>query len=278
MMISFHRAVFSWCGVFALSISGIACGGGEEYPSWTTSSGLQVTQIAEGEGEFPQVGDVVGVVYKASYVDGEQFDAYQEREEPFRFRLGMHQALKGLDEGVSTMRPGGKRILVLPPNLAFEATQDERPSTVPENAWVRFEVELIDIIEAPPPPEPWSDIGYDIAVLESGLQYVDFEIGEGKSPEPGNTIVVHYSGFLDDGTVFDTTTFRGVPIAFTFGEAHLLTGWLQGLATMKEGGKRKLIVPPHLAYGEKGFRKAIPPNATLTFDIQLLSVEEGEVD
>ena len=254
---------------FLVTIWGLA--GCDSKQSWTTGSGLQIEEYVQGEGSLARRGDVIGIIYTASYVGGEEFDRYQDREEPYRVRFGMQQVLPGLEEGVATMRVGGKRVLHIPPELAFE--HDERPASVPADTWVRMEVELVDIIPSPPPPEPWSDAGYEIIATESGLQFVDFQVGGGDFPTMGSTVVVRYSGFLDDGTLFDTTHFRGVPIAFELGAARLVDGWLEGLLGMRVGGRRKLIVPPHLGYGDRGFRKTIPPGATLTFDIELLSVE-----
>jgi peptidylprolyl isomerase len=262
------RVVASAAAVLVTIYGLTGCDGNQ---SWSTGSGLQIKELAEGEGNLPRAGDVIGIIYVASYVEGEEFDRYQDRENPYRFRFGTNQVLPGLEEGVATMRVGGKRVLVIPPELAFE--QDERPASVPADTWVRMEVELVDIIPSPPPPEPWSDAGYEIMATESGLQFVDFRVGDGDLPTMGATVVVHYSGFLDDGTLFDTTHFRGVPIAFELGAAKLVDGWLEGLLGMRVGSRRKLIVPPYLGYGDKGFRKTIPPGATLIFDIELLSVE-----
>jgi peptidylprolyl isomerase len=256
----------------AVTLLGLVLSGcGRRHNSWTTGSGVEITEIAEGAGELPRRGDVLGVIYVASYVGGEEFDRYQDREEPYRFRLGMQQVLPGFDEGVTGMRVGGKRILRIPPRLAFES--EGRPASVPANTWVRMEIELVEVIPSPPPPEPWIDQGFEMIATESGLQFVDFHVGHGDFPKMGATVVVRYSGFLDDGTLFDTTFFRGVPIAFELEKGRLIDGWLEGLLAMRVGGRRKLIVPPYLAYGEKGFRKAVPPNATLIFDIELLSVE-----
>jgi peptidylprolyl isomerase len=246
-------------------------GCGEKQHRWTTGSGLQITEVVEGEGDLPRRGDILGLIYTASYVGGKEFDRYQDREYPYRFRLGSGQVLPGLGEGVAGMRPGGKRILVMPPELAFES--GERPASVPANTWVRMEVELVDVIPSPPPPEPWVDAGYEIMVTQSGLQFVDFRVGEGDMPTMGSNIVVHYSGFLDDGTLFDTTRFTGVPLAFELRTGRLVDGWLEGLLTMRVGGRRKLIIPPYLGYGDQGFRKTIPPGATLIFDIELLNIK-----
>jgi peptidylprolyl isomerase len=230
---------------------------------------LKVTEIEEGDGQAAGKGDMLSIVYTAWYLDGDEFDRYQDRESPYRFRLGEGQVLPGLDEGVSTMRKGGKRVLVLPPELAFGA---EGKGMVPPGTWVKFEVELLDIAPAPVPPQPWSDAGYDITTTSTGLQYVDYAIGEGARPTRESEVTVHYSGFLDNGTLFDSSHLSGAPVRFSLEGGELIPGWIEGLMTMREGGLRKLIIPPYLAYGDRGYGDKIPPNATLIYDIQLLAV------
>jgi FKBP-type peptidyl-prolyl cis-trans isomerase len=88
--------------------------------------------------------------------------------------------------------------------------------------------------------------------------------------------VVHYTGWLEDGSVFDSSIQRGQPFAFVLGEGKVIEGWDQALATMKVGGKRQLVIPPELGYGEQGAGNIIPPNATLTFEVELLEIQEGE--
>jgi peptidylprolyl isomerase len=105
----------------------------------------------------------------------------------------------------------------------------------------------------------------------SGLKYVDEVVGTGESPSPGKTVIVHYTGRLENGTKFDSSVDRGQPFQFTIGVGEVIKGWDEGVMTMKVGGKRKLIVPPDLGYGASG-AGPIPPNSTLIFEVELLGV------
>ena len=112
-----------------------------------------------------------------------------------------------------------------------------------------------------------------MTTLPSGLKYIDLKVGKGESPKPGQTVVVHYTGTLQDGTKFDSSRDRNEPFKFVLGQGAVIKGWDVGVATMKPGGKRKLVIPPDLAYGANGRPPVIPSNATLNFDIELLRVE-----
>jgi len=111
----------------------------------------------------------------------------------------------------------------------------------------------------------------------SGLKYIDTQAGTGPSPKTGQTCVMHYTGWLYDngkkGAKFDSSVDRGQPFEFPIGTGRVIKGWDEGVATMKVGGKRTLIIPPELGYGARGAGGAIPPNATLIFDVELLSVK-----
>jgi FKBP-type peptidyl-prolyl cis-trans isomerase len=107
----------------------------------------------------------------------------------------------------------------------------------------------------------------------SGLKYQDLVVGNGTMAEDGMTVSVHYTGWLTDGTKFDSSLDRGQPFDFTIGAGQVIRGWDQGVKGMHVGGKRKLTIPPDLGYGDRGAGGVIPPGATLVFDVELLSVK-----
>ena len=110
--------------------------------------------------------------------------------------------------------------------------------------------------------------------VTEGLTYVELECGDGEEAGPGDTVTVHYTGTLEDGTEFDSSV-GGEPFSFTIGQGMVIQGWEQGVPGMRVGGKRELTIAPELGYGEAGAGGVIPPNATLIFEIELLEVEEA---
>ena len=106
----------------------------------------------------------------------------------------------------------------------------------------------------------------------SGLQYRDLVVGKGPQPKDGDTVVVNYTGRFTNGKVFDTSVGKK-PFEFHLGRGEVIKGWDEGVASMHVGGKRKLVIPPDLAYGPGGYPGVIPPNSTLTFDVELLQIK-----
>ena len=126
-------------------------------------------------------------------------------------------------------------------------------------------------------PSPGGDdfnagAGLPVVTLPDGLKYIDIVVGTGLQPKKGDSITVHYTGWLSNGTKFDSSRDRGSPATFTIGTGAVIPGWDEGVITMKVGGKRKLILPPALGYGAAGQPPTIPANSTLIFVVEILGV------
>ncbi len=120
------------------------------------------------------------------------------------------------------------------------------------------------------PPEKKEN---NIVTTNTGLQYLDVKVGDGNEAKPGDTVSVHYHGTFKDGKKFDSSRDRNQPFSFTLGKGQVIKGWDEGVAGMKEGGTRKLVIPPNLGYGERGAGGVIPANSELHFEVELLKVK-----
>ncbi|MDJ0805315.1 MAG: FKBP-type peptidyl-prolyl cis-trans isomerase [Gammaproteobacteria bacterium] len=110
-------------------------------------------------------------------------------------------------------------------------------------------------------------------ITDTGLKYEDLVTGDGEEATPGQRVSVHYTGWLTDGSKFDSSVDRNEPFSFVLGQGRVIRGWDEGVQGMKVGGKRKLTIPPQLGYGAAGAGGVIPPNATLVFDVELLAID-----
>ena len=133
------------------------------------------------------------------------------------------------------------------------------------------------IIAVSTPVGPSDAADNQVTEMPDGLKYTDSKTGDGATAKSGNKVSVHYTGWLSDngakGKKFDSSVDRGQPFQFTLGAKQVIAGWDEGVAGMKVGGKRTLTIPPELGYGSRGAPGAIPPNATLIFDVELLQVQ-----
>ncbi len=243
-------------------------------PLTTTASGLQYSDLAVGTGDAPQQGSVVVVEYTGwLQSNSRMFDSSFNGHKPFSFVIGTGNVIPGWDEGVMSMREGGKRQLVIPADLGYG--QRGAPPEIPGGSTLVFDVELLDVkAPRPGPPETFQKVAEkDLSKTPSGLQYHDFVVGTGAQPEPGQKVSVEYTGWLPDGTRFDSSWLRNDPIQFPLGKGRVIKGWDEGVSTMKIGGKRQLVIPFDLAYGEKGRPPKIPAKSTLIFEVELVGVE-----
>lgn len=128
--------------------------------------------------------------------------------------------------------------------------------------------------QAPSGNEPQLEV--QAVTTPSGLQMLDTVVGDGAEASVGDTVTVHYTGTLDDGSKFDSSLDRGEPFSFVLGAGQVIQGWEQGFEGMKVGGKRTLIIPSELGYGDRGAGDRIPGGATLHFDVELLAVQRGQ--
>ena len=133
-----------------------------------------------------------------------------------------------------------------------------------------YYVEFLEILA---PPVPFDVGNKDTLTLESGLQYIKIESTDNKKASAHRDVELHYTGYLDNGNIFDSSVERGFPIVFTLAQGQVISGWDEGIQRMRIGEKFRFIVPPELAYGKEGFQPVVPANATLIFDIELLDVK-----
>jgi peptidylprolyl isomerase len=251
--------------VLLATVSVFMTGCGEELTKH--ESGLEFRDETIGAGESPEPGDTVVVHYTGTLAsDGSKFDSSRDRGQPFSFTIGRGQVIQGWDIGVMDMKVGGRRILVIPAELGY----GERGAggAIPPNATLRFDVELLSIVK----PWPTND-DQETQKTGSGLKYIVYAKGSGDRAKKGQMVSVHYSGFLEDGQLFDSSRTRGEPIQFELGSGQVIKGWDEGIALMSPGAKYKLIIPAPLAYGNAGAGGVIPPGATLIFDVELVSAQ-----
>lgn len=234
-----------------------------------TGTGLEYVDEAVGDGEVASRCDTVAVHYTGTLTDGTTFDSSLDRGEPFRFTVGAGEVIRGWDEGVAGMAEGGTRTLLIPPELGYGSRAQ---GDIPPDSTLLFDVEMIDVNVREDLPESPAEVD-DYVTTDSGLQYAVLAEGEGDTAAPGNFVGVHYAGWLEDGTLFDSSLNpdRCEPIVFPLGQGQVIRGWDEGVTGMQLGEKRQLVIPPELAYGPTG-QGPIPPGATLTFDVELVSL------
>lgn len=211
---------------------------------------LEFEVIEEGNGEQPEEGDYVKVHFIGSLADGTEFaNSYTQGGDPLVYPFGQAGFFEGWTMALSRMSFGEKANVGIPAALAFG---EQGTGVIPPNADLFFELELVGKAE----------VGFE-----------SVEEGDGEQAMPGDVVQVEYTGTLEDGTVFDSSSNTGQPFEFVLGQGMVIPGWDIGIGMMREGGTAILTIPSELAYGAAGAGDVIPPNATLIFEVELVSIQ-----
>lgn len=243
-----------------------------------------IEDTVEGDGATVEEGATVEVQYVGLLTDGTQFDAsWDNGGVPISF--GLDQVIEGWGTGLVGMKEGGRRVLVIPPELAYGDTPPG--GDIPPGATLVFVVDLVSVTNPAPKGVTVTDVSDDLdaeptfelePAAEAPTEIVTTDVVEGDGAEvtgADDTVEVQYVGVLTDGTEFDSSWARGE--SATFPLSNVIPGWSEGLVGMKEGGRRVLVVPSDKGYGPTGTPDgSIPPDSTLVFIVDLLSVGAGD--
>ena len=237
--------------------------------TYETDQGMEITFIEKGNGPEADSGDVVFMHYTGKLENDSIFGSSYQRNQPFRFRLGNNEVIKGWEIGVDYMSEGDSALLKIPPELAYG---ERERGAIPANETLRFMVRLKDVRKA---PKPFDTSNATMKEPVEGLKIYTTKEGEGKQLANGYVAKVHYTGYFENGEIFDTSVEREKPIRVQLGKNQVIKGWEEALKTMRVGDKARIVIPPKLAYGDKGMGR-IDPNTTLIFDVEILDAELPE--
>lgn len=249
------------------------------------ASGVCYANDSLGTGRAAKLGDLVNVHFRA-WIIKDSTDIYKDWSkdstrhastigssidfgQPVKFKLGDSAFIKGVDEGIVGMKVGGTRTIIVPANKAYG---EMGFGPVPPNSSLKVVINLVDvkdIIAA----KMWDIDSTKIVTSKSGLKYAILQSGTGEKADSADLVTVHYTGFLTNGKIFDSSVERDEPFKFRLKLQPVIPGWEEGIKLLGKGGKAKLIIPPALGYGAIPVG-SIPPNSTLIFDVEVLDVEK----
>lgn len=216
--------------------------------------GLQITDTQVGKGPIAEEGDVVTVIYKGTLNDGTVFDESTPSKPPIAFKIGSGEVIPGWDKGLRGMRVGGKRTLVIPPDMGYG---DQANGVIPASSTLNFTTELLRI---------------DKKDSKGKIETKVLKPGKGTAAKEGDTVTVHYVGSFLNGFVFADSHKEPKPAVFTLIKTKLIAGFFQSVIGMKPGEKKVVTVGYQMAYGEEGRPPVIPRYSTLKFELELLKI------
>lgn len=252
--------------------------------SVTLKSGVKYSDLKVGTGAEAKNGDLIEIQFKGWIIKDSSnlfsdwsvdstrkvdliADSYAMNQ-PMKLVLGTESFIKGSEEGIVGMKAGGQRTIIIPSNCAY-GPQGMGP--IPPNTNIKLMIELTSSKEAVV-AKMWDVDSTLFKTTASGLNYAIIKEGEGDLIGKEKQATVNYSGFLLNGSKFDSSVERDEPFTFVVGVGQVIPGWDEGVQLMKKGGKARFIVPSNLAYGDRDLGK-IPPNSTLIFDVEVLDVK-----
>ena len=210
---------------------------------------LEIKDTKLGSGESAKPGDVLTMNYTGKLTNGKEFDSsLKPGKTPFQFTLGAGEVIKGWDQGIQGMKPGGHRHLIIPADLGYGS--QAMGNDIPANSTLVFDVELKEVLRV------------KVKTTKAGL---------GAPVKFGDSVQVHYLGKFTDGKKFDSSYDRNEPLNVTVGRRGLIPGFTQGLLGMKVGERRTVTIPSALGYGARAIGP-IPANSTLIFDLELVKI------
>ena len=249
------------------------------------ASGVNYQNDSLGTGREAKLGDLVSVHFRAWVIKDstkifEDWSKDSTRQastigssidfgQPVKFKLGDSAFIKGVDEAIVGMKIGGMRTIIIPSNRAYGELGF---GPVPPNSSLKVVINLIDAKD-PIIAKSWDIDSTKIVASKSGLRYVILQPGTGEKADSADLVTVHYTGFLTNGKIFDSSVERDEPFKFRLKLQPVIPGWEEGIKLVGKGGKAKLIIPPALGYGSVPVG-SIPPNSTLIFDVEVLDVEK----
>ena len=252
----------------------------------TLETGLQYMDDSLGTGREAKADDLVSIHFKGWMVPkdtaSELFSDWSAdqsknmlslgdskmRNQPIKFILNSGSFIKGTDEGIVGMKTGGRRTMIIPAKLAYG---EAGMGFIPPNTDLKVTIELLEVKDRVV-AEMWKVDSTLFKTTASGLKYAIISQGEGPVVEAGKVVTVHYSGYLQNGTMFYSSVERDEPIMFVVGQGQVIPGWDEGMQLLKKGDKARFVIPPQLGYGEMVLEK-IPVNSTLIFDTEVIDIK-----
>lgn len=233
-------------------------------------NGIKYYVVNQGTGSVPQKGDNAYVHYTGWLENGSIFGTSLHKSTPMRITVGAGEVIEGWDYILGLMQPGSKVRVLIPSELAFGA--EGYGIQVPANADISLDLELVRV-SPQVKVEKWNAAGRDTLRTPSGVGYIVFNQGDGATIKPNSIVTVHYSAYLTDGTLVESSVKRETPVKFPTNAGMILDGWEDAMPLMRKGSKFQLLVPSFLAYGSDEV-EGVPANSDMIFDIEIIDVLE----